>query len=310
MKSMNGQFWNDYKIIDSPGDGHCLLHSFVKSFNSQHANLGSTCVKHLMTSIEAEVELNCDVYVRYIRGNSKYNLINEMRQYVYDKVYKTSFGDIVPDVITRIMGMNLIIISTGQGSHDYCTIVQAVNCSCISYDNSVFIYKSDEHYDTIVSISERDVTELSEYFNECHHNLPHNDISNVRLATRVSSHNDNKHLENNCENYDKPDVSPVKTWDYEMSFQPMVYNTRDTVRHVVNSNRGPKYNFTRHAIKFCSWNVYGLHENKLCDGILGAFLKLHDMIFVTETWASDEDSFNLDGYAYHNFSRKVKHTNA
>ena len=70
------------------------------------------------------------------------------------------------------------------------------------------------------------------------------------------------------------------------------------------------YNFTRHAIKLCSWNVYGLHENKLCDDILGAFLKLHDMIFVTETWASDEDSFNLDGYAYHDFSRKVKHTNA
>ena len=29
----DGEFWLSFKIINSPGDGHCLIHSFVTCFN-------------------------------------------------------------------------------------------------------------------------------------------------------------------------------------------------------------------------------------------------------------------------------------
>ena len=54
----------------------------------------------------------------------------------------------------------------------------------------------------------------------------------------------------------------------------------------------------------------GLYDYKLYDDMLGPFLKLHDVIFVTETWAWESDYFNLEGYVYHNFNRKSKHANA
>ena len=66
----------------------------------------------------------------------------------------------------------------------------------------------------------------------------------------------------------------------------------------------------RKNVKFCSWNICGLYDHKLCDDMLGPFLKLHDVIFITETWACDTDHFRLEGYVYHNFSRKIKHPNA
>ena len=71
-----------------------------------------------------------------------------------------------------------------------------------------------------------------------------------------------------------------------------------------------RISFTAKNVKFCSWNICGLYDHKLCDDMLGPFLKLHDVIFITETWACDTDHFRLEGYVYHNFSRKIKHPNA
>ena len=60
-------------------------------------------------------------------------------------------------------------------------------------------------------------------------------------------------------------------------------------------------------ISILAWNINGLSQDKLSDAILGLLLKRHDIILLTETWASDNDEYQLEGFTYYNYPRKSKH---
>ena len=61
-------------------------------------------------------------------------------------------------------------------------------------------------------------------------------------------------------------------------------------------------------LKFCSWNIYGLTQDKL--DIMNDFLQQHNVILLTETWTDKSDSFYLEGYEFENFPRSHRHINA
>ena len=109
-----------------------------------------------------------------------------MNLYVYSKVYDTSFGDLVPAVISRVTNMNLIIVKNGQSSRDNCIIVQAPTCPIVSYENNVFVYKSGAHYDGTLTNPEYNdslITNIDGY-----HMLPHDAMVNFEMPTRALSH--------------------------------------------------------------------------------------------------------------------------
>ena len=62
-------------VIDSPGDGHCLVHSFAKSFNSQHTSMENINIENLLKLVQGKIESNTNLYTPYIRGNSSSNLL-------------------------------------------------------------------------------------------------------------------------------------------------------------------------------------------------------------------------------------------
>ena len=55
---------------------------------------------------------------------------------------------------------------------------------------------------------------------------------------------------------------------------------------------------------------YGLSQYKLSDDILGNFLSSFDIILLSETWATDDDVFELEGFTFHNYARQMKHCDA
>ena len=57
------------------------------------------------------------------------------------------------------------------------------------------------------------------------------------------------------------------------------------------------------------WNIHGLSQDKLSDDILGSMLKQYDLILISETWASDQSDFILEGFEYHNYPRHYSHQN-
>ena len=89
--TINSQrFWSTYKISKSIGDGHCLIHSIISSMNSQH----STKLDHsfIVRMIEHEAESNDSRYLPAIEGCSRDVLRQQMKAYLNEKVYDSSFG--------------------------------------------------------------------------------------------------------------------------------------------------------------------------------------------------------------------------
>ena len=70
--------------------------------------------------------------------------------YLYDKVYDTPYGDMVPLVLANALGLNLIIISKCTMGYD----IRQVCCSVLNGSNNcLLVYKSSDHYDGITSKS-------------------------------------------------------------------------------------------------------------------------------------------------------------
>lgn len=63
-------------------------------------------------------------------------------------------------------------------------------------------------------------------------------------------------------------------------------------------------------LKFCVWNINGLTHHKLKKHILGKFLMNFDIILLSEPWSENKEDFKLDGFMYHDFFRKYKHSKA
>ena len=208
-----------------------------------------------------------------------------MNLYVYHKVYDTSFGDIVPVVIYRVTNMNLIIVENGQSSRDNCIIVQAPTCPFVSYENSVFLYKSGAHYDGVVINFEHNAkltATLDKY-----RMLPHDVMIYCEMPTRASSHADlhESYISpvNGCRDIRKShgDKLTIDT-SGDIVSNPSDCNTGCHAINAIYPGQRNVHSFTAKNVKFCSWNICGLYDHKLCDDMLGPFLKLHDIIFITE----------------------------
>ena len=61
-----GIFWNQYKRLDSPRDGHCFIHTLVNSFNSQFPDKPCMFYNQLLEIIEEETLRNINMYSEFL----------------------------------------------------------------------------------------------------------------------------------------------------------------------------------------------------------------------------------------------------
>ena len=64
------------------------------------------------------------------------------------------------------------------------------------------------------------------------------------------------------------------------------------------------------VIKICCWNVNGLTQTRLSKDLIGDYLSMFDLILLCETWAADDDDYELQGYTFYNYPRPFKQHNA
>ena len=264
--------------MDSPGDGHCLLHSVVNSHNSQHPAAPKLTKEASITSLQGEVSSNVIKYVGFRIDNSSLNLFSEMKSYVKRKVYDTLFGDAVPLILANVLQMNIIIIKAENTKFE-CHIVEYESNIAAHIENSIFVYKVGEHYNAIVPLAPR---------------VSANTIASRHGLLRSITVNGKTCVDKNS------DMIASTVADI---------NDSDLFGHAVLSldhNLG----LNGSEIKFCSWNICGLTSCKLNDDILGGFLKQHDIVLLTETWAKNDDNFHLENHVFYNFARNAIHPNA
>ena len=113
----NGRFWDSYQLRTSPGDGHCFIYSMVTGIKSLHpsCNISSN---DILGRLWEETTNNSDMYIPFIKIRSKESLCNGLKAYVLHKVYNTSFGDLVPQIVVNALEINLIIIHKLEDTYD------------------------------------------------------------------------------------------------------------------------------------------------------------------------------------------------
>ena len=156
-------FWNKYKIVKSPGDGHCFIHSIVKSHNSQHSEASPIDARGLFESITTETTRNSSLYMSFIENESENDQFEQMKQYVRYKRYDSFLGDMMPLVVATILKKDIHILTTDDNGMEKTEIKSPGNVTC---RNHIYVYKIGEHYDTVVPLIQTKPTIITGFCNE------------------------------------------------------------------------------------------------------------------------------------------------
>ena len=70
---------NQLSVRESPGDGYCLFHSFVSSWNSQFPQEPNVSLKTVIARSKAELLENLDLYLPYI-DQSKFTRVHQLER--------------------------------------------------------------------------------------------------------------------------------------------------------------------------------------------------------------------------------------
>ena len=153
-------FWSKYKVMTSPGDGHCFIHAAVNSLNGI-ASASNFDVSVLLKYLFDETVHNADRYIDFIDGNGRESLLHGLNEYVHDRRYDTSFGDLVPIILANALSVNFLIIQN-NGSHPE---VNVIECRCSTKDHPlvIMVYKTGMHYDSITPVDRHNVAGADQF---------------------------------------------------------------------------------------------------------------------------------------------------
>ena len=239
----NGLFWQNYKITLSPGDGHCKLHSVISSYNSQHNHIESLNIGQLIALIQQEVMNNVPYYIRVIEDNCQYKLIAYLNMYIYEKMYNTSFGDLVLIITANAIDMNIAIIDKTNNGYT-CHIVHVTKCDSVVCGNTVFINKDGDHYNGLL-FSSQFGWPGNDNITTVHGDFAHSEgeVSNNKLL--------NRHCSNSCEIDTYFKYAEARD-DNGAILRP----TNVSVQGFISN--GNEHNCMKYDIRYCCWNICGL----------------------------------------------------
>ena len=131
-----------------------------------------------MKQLTDETVRNSYRYIDFIDGNGRVALLNGLSEYINDKIYDTSFGDLVPVILTNALSVNLLIVENNGVNYD----VHFLKCNYpkVHHPNTLIIYKIGSHYDSIISIIKSIAYKSSADYNEVRATDPN------RPSTRAS----------------------------------------------------------------------------------------------------------------------------
>ena len=285
-KVIRRKFWSKFKVVKSPGDGHCFLYSIVESYNSQHPNKPEMCKDILIKRINDEVVDNFQHYLPFIDDMSPDNLFCGLYDYIENKSYKTSFGYLVPEITSRALGMGIVVIHK-HGDDDITSAVG--NCDNPGEITYVYYHKDDEHYDGTVRTADWVPSDYVKETDEI-------DVDNIPYVGNGNEVSDGV-WENDC-------FEIYKTSDQVVDLTQDIKSTSSLSVPVETS-------FSRkHSVDLCLWNINGLTRDKLNDQILGKYFSRFDIIILTETWSDGEGNYELYNYKYIDFKREYRHVKA
>ena len=149
----DGSFWKHFSLHKSPSDGLCLMHSLVYSLNKQFPNMLNVTLDYILQLLKREFQSNREKYVHFLDYATEFDMFKALDEYINDKIYNNSFGDIIPYVMSNALRMNLLLIVKlhENGMYDTCYVTPFENLD-MSTTVPLLLFKDGEHYDACIPI--------------------------------------------------------------------------------------------------------------------------------------------------------------
>ena len=100
---------NGLSVRESPGDGHCLFHSLVYSWDSQFPQEPNVSLKTAIDRSKAELLENLDLHLPYI-DQSKFTWVHQLGKYLDQKIYKLPIVDIYPIFLANAFDVDVCVL--------------------------------------------------------------------------------------------------------------------------------------------------------------------------------------------------------
>ena len=145
----------NYELHKSPGDGHFLIHSDLFGLKS----VGVTIEKqNIISAVENETIAHCSKYMSFYVNPSMETLLSEMTDYLHHKHYDSSFGDILPYILTNAQHINIVIMHDMHFMYDPYVVMCDNSCAD---SNFITVCKREMHYDAM-TLKHESIVFLSE----------------------------------------------------------------------------------------------------------------------------------------------------
>ena len=283
---------------ESLADGHCVIYSMVTGIESMPPSWRIS-YQDIIDALKYETLTNSSLYTPCVYGASQESLVKGMNAYVSDKIFKTLYSDMVPQIVASALRINIIIVSKMGDLHEVPILSPYTNDSSGTNKN-VLVYKTGLYYDGLCQIR---CDEPCRFPDQTPGVMSAYDASDIEANNGTDFLNGSLEKVNN--NYYKTDHD---TQALMASVPRFLHQTASEVNCQIKKSPneiGVPEKYT--TINIISWNINGLNQDKLDDALLGSFFKKYDLILLNETSASDEDDYTLEGFVYHNYPRRCKH---
>ena len=139
---------HNWRIAQSPGDGHCLIYSTISSWNSQLCNHPPINATWLLDAIRREFNNNRDRYIDFLIDLEKEEIDRQLSLYLLDKRYNLDIVDVIPPIISNILDVTLKIIN--EQTNNTCDVIDVYP---VHATNGVLaVHRFGDHYNGIVRV--------------------------------------------------------------------------------------------------------------------------------------------------------------
>ena len=137
-------------ILNSRGDGHCLLYSVVNAWNYQY-KFPKLDFQGVKSSIIRETTTHFEIYLPYFEPPTRQAIISDMNSYLFKKRYNTQYGDIVLNIVANGLNLNLHLFDEdkhGSGSFREETVTPYGYKS----RHTIVLHRLGDHFNAIVPV--------------------------------------------------------------------------------------------------------------------------------------------------------------
>jgi exonuclease III len=133
---------NNWNILPSPDDGHCLLHSTVSSYNNQLNR--QIDIHNVKCRFFIESVINFMEYLPFLDITSE-TYFTSLRKYLLEKHYNLELVDAAPLILANAFGININILNERPT-----LAVDRINIASRSQAvNTITVHRKGDHYNAI-----------------------------------------------------------------------------------------------------------------------------------------------------------------